>query len=598
MTQTVAKNGGTIRNIGALTSPAHCPQGLPGLQAAEAGAIVSALHRTGNCMGGKAWRCWAGLILLGLASMAEASVQLTGEDLYYLLSAEFATQKHDPEIAIPAWKHSVDQLPTAAVLAAASKAAAQLGDLSQALRWAKRWHELAPEDSESARFEAGLLLADGQEPAAIDLLQATLARFPEDERVSSELAELLAQHGRFGDAERLLHTVIQNHPDSAAAQLTLGRLALLQKHPRRAAEAFAKALQLRPDWEEAVVLYAESLRQQGSSLAALQTVQDFCAAHPSATDARAYLAKLYLNLGGQTQAYRVLQQLSLLRPDEPKIWDQLLLLAIGESDWTGAQQALEHLRELSPHSPLNSYYQGRIAEARKDWPKAREAYEKLAGTPLADEAQLRMAQTYYAQGHKNQALLELQKLQARHPDDAQIPLLRAQLLQEEAEYGMAAQILDQALEQHPRDPALWYARGIVAEQQKDYAGMDKAMRIVIDLRPDDAQAYNFLGYSLLERHKQLPEAGAYLEKAIQIAPEDPNIQDSIGWYYHLQGDQKKALYYLQKAHAQMGDEPELLNHLGRVLWQMGQQKEARALWQRGLKKHPDSRQLQEALLHP
>ncbi len=543
------------------------------------------------------WR-WLALIVFGLSPWAGASVQLTGESLYYLLSAEFATQQQDPAVAIPAWQHSVDQLPTAPILAAAAKAAAQLGDLPKALLWAKRWHELAPEDSESARFEAGLLLADGQEPAALELLQATLARFPDEERVSSQLAELLAQHGRFGDAERLLHTVIQNHPHSAAAQLALGRLALLQKQPKRAAEAFAAALRLRPDWEEAAVLQAESLRQQGNSLAALQMLQGFCAAHPSAVQARSYLATLYLSLGGQTQAYRVLQQISLLQPDQPKVWDQLLPLAIAERDWPGAQQALEHFRELAPHSPLVPYYQGRIAEGQKAWSKAREAYAKLAGTPLADEAQLRIAQTYYAQGQKSKALAELQKLQARHPNDAQIPLLRAQLLQEEGDYAAAAQLLDQALEHHPRDAALWYARGAIAELQKDYAGMEKAMRIVIELRPDDAQAYNFIGYSLLERRQQLAQAGAYLEKAIQLAPEDANIQDSMGWYYHLQGDQKKALVYLQKAHAQLGDEPEVLDHLGRVLWQLGRQQEARALWQRGLEKHPDSKELQEALLHP
>ncbi len=543
------------------------------------------------------WR-WLALIVLGVSPWAGASVQLSGESLYYLLSAEFATQQHDSAIAIPAWRHSVDQVPVAPVLAAAAKAAAQLGDLPMALRWAKRWHELAPDDSESARFEAGLLLADGQDSAALELLQATLARFPDDERVSSQLAELLAQHGRFGDAERLLHTVVQNHPHSAAAQLALGRLALLQNQPKRAASAFAEALRLRPDWEEAAVLQAESLRRQGDSLAALQFLQSYCAAHPSAVQARAHLATLYLSLGGQTQAYRVLQQISLLQPDEPKVWGQMLPLALAEADWRGAQRALEHLRELAPHSPLVPYYQGRIAEDQKEWSKAREEYAKLAGTPLADEGQLRIAQTYYAQGQKDKALQELQKIQARHPNDAQIPLLRAQLLQEEADYGDAARVLDQALERNPRDAALWYARGTIAELQKDYAGMEKAMRIVIELRPEDAQAYNFIGYSLLERRQQLAQAGAYLEKAIQLAPEDPNIQDSVGWYYHLQGDQKKALDYLQKAHAQLGDEPEVLAHLGRVLWQLGRQEEARALWRRGLEKHPGSKQLQEALLHP
>ena len=111
-------------------------------------------------MGSRVWWRWTALALLLAAPLAPASEALTGEGLFYLLSAEMATQQGDRQDALAAWKHSVDQLPTAAVLAAATKAAAQLGDLPQALHWAKHWHELAPEDSESARFEAGLLLAD------------------------------------------------------------------------------------------------------------------------------------------------------------------------------------------------------------------------------------------------------------------------------------------------------------------------------------------------------------------------------------------------------------------------------------------------------
>ncbi len=128
--------------------------------------------------------------------------------------------------------------------------------------------------------------------------------------------------------------------------------------------------------------------------------------------------------------------------------------------------------------------------------------------------------------------------------------------------------------------------------------MEKAMRVVIALRPTDAQAYNFLGYSLLLHQKDPAQAAPYLEKAIEYAPEDPSIQDSIGWLYHLQGKQKEALHYLEKAHAGLGDDPEVLAHLGRVLWHLGRQQEARALWRRGLQLHPNSPQLHEALMHP
>ena len=64
----------------------------------------------------------------------------------------------------------------------------------------------------------------------------------------------------------------------------------------------------------------------------------------------------------------------------------------------------------------------------------------------------------------------------------------------------------------------------------------------------------------------------------------------MGWVRYRQGDLPGALDYLEKARAKNND-PEVVAHLGEVMWAMGRQDEARTLWQDMQKQHPDNETL-------
>ncbi|MBU2826243.1 hypothetical protein HF283_19445, partial [Acidithiobacillus ferrooxidans] len=72
---------------------------------------------------------------------------------------------------------------------------------------------------------------------------------------------------------------------------------------------------------------AEALQAVQGPAAALRSIQSFTASHPEATLARQYLAALYLQMGGLTQAYRLYQDMARQNPDDPDI-----LLSLGLMD--------------------------------------------------------------------------------------------------------------------------------------------------------------------------------------------------------------------------------------------------------------------------
>jgi Flp pilus assembly protein TadD len=126
------------------------------------------------------------------------------------------------------------------------------------------------------------------------------------------------------------------------------------------------------------------------------------------------------------------------------------------------------------------------------------------------------------------------------------------------------------------------------------AEMETLLRRVIALKPDDAHAHNALGYSLADRGQRLPEARQLIERALQLAPGDPFITDSLGWVEFRLGNKDAALRLLRQAYASRPD-TEIGAHLGEVLWALGQRDEARRIWRESKGRDAANEVLRETL---
>ena len=68
-----------------------------------------------------------------------------------------------------------------------------------------------------------------------------------------------------------------------------------------------------------------------------------------------------------------------------------------------------------------------------------------------------------------------------------------------------------------------------------------------------------------------------VQRALELAPGDPFITDSLGWVEFRLGNGAEALRLLRQAYAARPD-IEIGAHLGEVLWALGQRDEARKVW--------------------
>jgi Flp pilus assembly protein TadD len=176
----------------------------------------------------------------------------------------------------------------------------------------------------------------------------------------------------------------------------------------------------------------------------------------------------------------------------------------------------------------------------------------------------------------------------------QVRQAEAALLRDANDNSAAYAVLTQALIEHPDAPDLLYDAAMVAEKLDKIDEAEARLRRVVELKPDDAQALNALGYTLVDRTPRTSEGFALIEKAHKLAPEDPYILDSMGWAFYRLGNLDDAEAYLRRAMTQRPD-AEIAAHLGEVLWKKGDLVRAKEVWQSQLQATPANEVLLETV---
>jgi tetratricopeptide (TPR) repeat protein len=139
---------------------------------------------------------------------------------------------------------------------------------------------------------------------------------------------------------------------------------------------------------------------------------------------------------------------------------------------------------------------------------------------------------------------------------------------------------------------LYYVRGITRERLNLWGLAEKDFRKALSLNPTQPQVLNYLGYSLIEKNTKLDEALDMIERAVKESPDSGYIVDSLGWGYYKLGEYEKAVPNLEKAAELMPIDPIVNDHLGDVYWMVGRKTEAEFQWRRALSFDPEEEEIQ------
>jgi tetratricopeptide (TPR) repeat protein len=290
------------------------------------------------------------------------------------------------------------------------------------------------------------------------------------------------------------------------------------------------------------------------------------------------------------------QRMADENPDNPDMAYAIALISLQLNDLKSAEMELKQaLSKGKKEQDTVQYYLGQLSEAKKNEEEAIAYYREVKDGEYLVAAQIRIAYLLSKRGQLAEARQLLQ--QARATDNqqrVQLAMVEAQLLREAKQFDEAYRVLNQALEKLPNNIDLLYETAMMADKIGKPDVFEQLMRELIKIKPDHAQAYNALGYGMLERNERIPEAMRLVEKALQLAPDDAAIMDSVGWGYYRSGKLDESVKMLRRAYAGNAN-PEIAAHLGEVLWVRGDKDEAKKVWQDSLKENSGNEQLQAVI---
>ncbi len=178
------------------------------------------------------------------------------------------------------------------------------------------------------------------------------------------------------------------------------------------------------------------------------------------------------------------------------------------------------------------------------------------------------------QGKLSEALKLIRAADATTPAEQRYKLLtEVELLTDQKKLGEARDVLHKANAETPDDVDLVYQEAMIDERLNRLDDMERLLRRILALQPDNSQALNALGYSLADRNLRLDEALTMVRQAHELSPADPFIVDSLGWVEYRLGHYDMATSLLAQAYSSRKD-TEIAAHLGEALWADGKHDEA------------------------
>lgn len=518
---------------------------------------------------------------------------LTPDILFKFLVGEVAVQRGAVGIAQSAYLDLARETRDPRIARRAAEVALVARDQTGALEATRMWAGSEPESLRAKQTLAALLLNEGKlaeaEPILRDLVKADSANL---------FLHLSALLGKTRDTQAglaLVQVLAADYPSLPEARFAVGQAAANAGQFDTAIEALKQADALRPGWEPAALMRAQILAKT-SRADALAFMRAFLAAHTGARDVRLAYARTLVNANQFPEARAEFTRLTQDFPRNAEVSFAAGLLSLQMGDLDTARDLLTQTLDYSPREPDTVYYYlGQVAEQQKQPDAAAAHYARVQGGNYLVPARARQA-ALLAQAGKLDAARTLLRETKGENDAQNIRLVQAQaeLLRNGKQHAMEFDTLSEGLKRFPDAPDLLYDRAMAAEKLDRLDVLEADLRRVIALRPDDAQAYNALGYTLADRTDRLTEAVSLLDKALSLAPNDPFILDSVGWAQFRTGNLVRAQEYLERAF-KMRPDPEIAAHLGEVLWAMGQRDAAGRLWQSSLQSHPQNEVLLETL---
>lgn len=516
------------------------------------------------------------------------------EILYTLLTAELAGQRGQYGIALDGYMEVAKRTQDPKFSERAVMIAMYVKNSNKTKEALNLWLRQDPKNLSARKIAALLALRTGNKSEATEHLNAMIvfdsAGF---ESALLELTGVIEKEGRVDIIGDVLDELSKQHKDKAEIYFIQSLLALQKKDKNLAETKIQQALRLKPDWEKALILQAQIAVFSGDLDKAKLLLSDASDKYPENSKINRMLAQILIKTGGYKEAIEVYQKIILTDPKdvESQFAEGLVYLQLDQDQQ--AQDIFKKMLDQPDWRYQACFYLGKIEEKQGHLKKALSWFDEVIDGPFVFDASVSAISLLQKERRLEEANSRLSLLQIKFPKQKlRLVLVQADLYNQQKKYEEALAILTNGLIDFPDQKELLYTRALIAERINKFDMAEIDLKKILEIDPNNVEALNALGYTLLNNPSCYSEAEKFLRKALALEPNEAVIIDSYGWLQFKLGNFEAALKYLQQAYEKQ-PENEIAAHLAEVLWVLDRKDEAKKIFNKAIKGSLDDEYLQD-----
>lgn len=450
----------------------------------------------------------------------------------------------------------------------------RVGDLERSLKVLENLFQKS-HDEKVALILGGVYSGLDQETKARTVYQSILKVNPKNEDACVFLSKSHALAKDNKKAFSQLSSCSKADSKNGMFDYYAGKIHLDAGNLAAAKSAFKKAHDKQPSLSQAVNALGVILEEEENYQEAAAVYEKHLKKQPLDTQILARIVHVLFLKEKFEQVIPYAEKLSDLEPENLNLKVKLGILYTDSKKYPEAISVFKDLLAVAPQSDKILYYLGAIHQEMNELQPSIEYFNQIPSTSglytdssiqmanmlsvLAQQEHIESKDSFVWKGaflkHVNQKLKEMKDLVV------EFSVIKAGFYEGIGSYDHAMEAMKLVAGEKNFSTQHKYYLANLYEREKRFQDSTDLIMTIIEEEPKNAHAWNFLGYSLLERGDELDKAFEYIQKAHKMNPEDGYIRDSLGWYYYKKGNVKKALEELHYAHKKVPDDVEILKHL-------------------------------------
>jgi tetratricopeptide (TPR) repeat protein len=443
---------------------------------------------------------------------------------------------------------------------------------------------------------AAIVYSQNDRARAHTLIDGVIKREPANAPAILLKATFLQSEQKFPDARDQAQAAVKADPNSAAAHYTLGVLQDQLRQRKEAIASFGEVLRLNPRAAAAQVYLSRLNLQEGTPDAAVTFAEGALTNAPGNPEARSSLIR---GLIGKRDVARAEQEVATLLKQFPMVGLVHALdgaVRLLKNDTTGARSSYDKALALSPNSVEALAGLTGLDLIQNKVPQARARLDaRLAKEPNRPELMLMSAQVYGAQKDLGKAETTLRQAIQADPTSTRAYSMLAGVLLAGGKLDAARAEFDQMSQRDPKNIASQTMAAMIVHGQNKTADAKKRYETIINADPTAAVAANNLAWIYAEEGDRLDDALRLAQAAATRLPDNPEVNDTIGWIYYKKELPALAVPAFEKSIEKAPENPSYHYHLALALSKAGDAKRAREAAQQALKIKPDFADAQKLL---